>query len=86
MRRALVTTLAALATAGAAVAAVPVASADSTPDQAAPVAAAPAKDGFAQARQSCNDLGASQTQFQSAGNVQIHDAPPQVNYFPLGDS
>jgi hypothetical protein len=30
-------------------------------------------------------LGGTQTQCQSPGNVQINDAPPQVNYFPLGD-
>jgi hypothetical protein len=86
MRRTLVTTLAALATAGAAVAAAPVASADSTSDQAASVATAPTKNGSSQIQQSCNNLGASQTQCQSAGNVQIYDTPPQVNYFPLGDS
>ena len=37
-------------------------------------------------QQSCTSLGGTQTQCQSPGNVQINDAPPQVNYFPLGDS
>jgi hypothetical protein len=36
-------------------------------------------------QQSCTSLGGTQTQCQSPGNVQINDAPPQVNYFPLGD-
>jgi hypothetical protein len=31
-------------------------------------------------------LGGTQTQCQSPGNVQVNDAAPQVNYFPLGDS
>ena len=35
-------------------------------------------------QQSCSSLGGTQTQCQSPGNVQINDAPPQVNYFPLG--
>ena len=47
----------------------------------APVAAA---DSTAP-QQSCTSLGGTQTQCQSPGNVQINDAPPQVNYFPLGD-
>ena len=37
-------------------------------------------------QQTCTSLGGTQTQCQSPGNVQINDAPPQVNYFPLGDS
>jgi hypothetical protein len=36
-------------------------------------------------QQTCTSLGGTQTQCQSPGNVQINDAPPQVNYFPLGD-
>ena len=49
---------------------------------AAPIAAA---DSTA-SQQTCTSLGGTQTQCQSPGNVQINDAPPQVNYFPLGDS
>ena len=37
-------------------------------------------------QQNCTSLGGTQTQCQSPGNVQINDAPPQVNYFPLGDN
>jgi hypothetical protein len=54
---------------------------------AAVIAAAPmaAADSTA-SQQTCTSLGGTQTQCQSPGNVQINDAPPQVNYFPLGDS
>ena len=55
----------------AAIAGAPMAAADLTP---------------AVVEQSCTNLGGTQTQCQSPGNVQIYDAPPQVNYFPLGDS
>ena len=34
------------------------------------------------AQQSCIGLGATQSQCQSPGNVQIYDSPPQVDYFP----
>jgi hypothetical protein len=37
-------------------------------------------------QQTCTSLSGTQTQCQSHGNVQINDAPPQVNYVPLGDS
>ena len=63
--------LAAVAAAAAVIATAPIAAADTTP------ANAP--------QQSCTSLGGTQTQCQSPGNVQINDAPPQVNYFPLGD-
>ena len=51
---------------------------------AAPVAAAaPAAQGdTSQAQQSCASLGGTQTQCQTPGNVQVNDAPPQVDYFP----
>jgi hypothetical protein len=35
-------------------------------------------------QQSCVGLGGSQFKCQSPGNVQIDDAPPVSNYFPLG--
>jgi uncharacterized membrane protein len=69
--------LAAVAAAVAVIATAPVAAADATPTHATAVATAP--------QQSCTSLGGTQTQCQSPGNVQINDAPPQVNYFPLGD-
>jgi hypothetical protein len=80
-----ITALVAAGAAAVTIAAAPMANADATPAPAAPVAAAPAKSQSAQVQQSCTNLGGSQTQCQSAGNVQIYDAPPQVNYFPLGD-
>ena len=51
---------------------------------AAPVAvAAPTAPGdTAQAQQSCASLGGTQTECQTPGNVQVNDAPPQVDYFP----
>ena len=54
---------------------------------AAVIATAPAAAGLADStpNRSCTSLGGTQTQCQSPGNVQINDAPPQVNYFPLGD-
>jgi hypothetical protein len=27
-------------------------------------------------------LGGTQTEYQTPGNVQVNDAPPQVDYFP----
>lgn len=71
------TPFAAVAAAAAAIAAAPVAAADSTSAHSAAVPTAP--------QQTCTTLGGTQTQCQSPGNVQINDAPPQVNYFPLGD-
>jgi hypothetical protein len=32
--------------------------------------------------QPCLGLGGTQSQCQSPGNVQINDAPPQVDYYP----
>jgi hypothetical protein len=51
---------------------------------AAPVAvAAPTAGGAtSQAQQSCASLGGTQTECQTPGNVQVNDAPPQVDYFP----
>jgi hypothetical protein len=53
---------------------------------AAPIAAAaPAALGDpSQLQQSCAhlDLGAAQSECQTPGNVQVNDAPPQVDYFP----
>jgi len=51
---------------------------------AAPVAtAAPTAPGdTSQAQQSCANLGGTQTECQAPGNVQVNDAPPQVDYFP----
>jgi hypothetical protein len=51
---------------------------------AAPVAvAAPTAGGdTSQAQQSCASLGGTQTECQTPGNVQVNDAPPQVDYFP----
>ena len=47
------------------------------------VAAAPTAPGdTAQAQQSCANLGGTQTECQTPGNVQVNDAPPQVDYFP----
>ena len=52
---------------------------------AAVIATAPAAAADSTPNQTCTSLGGTQTQCQSPGNVQINDAPPQVNYFPLGD-
>jgi hypothetical protein len=51
---------------------------------AAPIAAAaPTAPGdTAQAQQSCSNMGGTQTECQTPGNVQVNDAPPQVDYFP----
>ena len=51
---------------------------------AAPIAAAAptATSDPAQGQQSCASLGGTQTQCQTPGNVQVNDAPPQVDYFP----
>jgi hypothetical protein len=51
---------------------------------AAPIAAAaPTAPGdTTQAQQSCTNLGGTQTECQTPGNVQVNDAPPQVDYFP----
>ena len=53
---------------------------------AATIAAAPmaVADPSTGARPTCYQSGPG-TQCQSPGNVQFNDAPPQVNYFPLGD-
>ena len=72
------TPMVAAGVAAAAIAAAPTAAADSTSAQPTAAATAP--------QQNCTSLGGTQTQCQSPGNVQINDAPPQVNYFPLGDS
>ena len=52
---------------------------------AAVMATAPTAAADSTPDQTCTSLGGTQTQCQSPGNVQINDAPPQVNYFPLGD-
>ncbi len=51
---------------------------------AAPIAtAAPtASDHSSQVQPSCVVLGGTQSECQAPGNVQINDAPPQVDYFP----
>jgi hypothetical protein len=51
---------------------------------AAPIAAAAptAPGATTQAQQSCSSLGGTQTECQTPGNVQLNDAPPQVDYFP----
>jgi hypothetical protein len=59
-----------------AISAAPMASADSTPAQPGSGATAP--------QETCTSLGGGQTQCQSPGDVEVNDAPPQVNYFPLG--
>lgn len=82
-----ITPLLAAGVAVAAIAVAPMAAADPTPVQPPSVATAPAANSEpARVEQSCTNLGGTQTQCQSPGNVQIYDAPPQVNYFPLGDS
>jgi hypothetical protein len=35
-----------------------------------------------QVQQSCATLGGTQSECQAPGNVQVYDAPPQVDYFP----
>ncbi|KAA0080455.1 hypothetical protein CIW52_22740 [Mycolicibacterium sp. P9-64] len=82
-----ITPVLAAGAAAAAIAAAPMAVADPPAAQTTAVAAAPAALGAPpQVQQSCTSLGGSQTQCQSPGNVQLNDSPPQVNYFPLGDS
>lgn len=51
---------------------------------AAPIATAapPAHGNPAPVQQSCTDLGGTQSECQAPGNVQVNDAPPQVDYFP----
>lgn len=51
---------------------------------AAPIAAAATTEpgDTTQAQQSCANLGGTQTECQTPGNVQVNDAPPQVDYFP----
>jgi hypothetical protein len=51
---------------------------------AAPIAAAvpTAPSNPAQAQQSCTNLGGTQSECQGPGNVQLNDAPPQVDFFP----
>jgi hypothetical protein len=51
---------------------------------AAPIAAAaPTAPGHpSPVQQSCSDLGGTQSECQAPGNVQVNDAPPQVDYFP----
>jgi hypothetical protein len=52
---------------------------------AAPIAAAAAPTApgdTTQTQQSCANLGGTQTVCQAPGNVQVNDAPPQVDYFP----
>jgi hypothetical protein len=51
---------------------------------AAPIAAAApiAPNDPVQAQQSCTNLGGTQSECQTPGNVQLNDAPPQVDYFP----
>ena len=50
----------------------------------APIAAAaPTAPGdTGQVQQSCSNLGGTQTECETPGNVQVNDAPPQVDYFP----
>ena len=48
---------------------------------AAPTAAAAPADP-PQPHQACSSLGGTQSLCESRGNVQIDDAPPQVDYFP----
>lgn len=50
----------------------------------APIAAAAptAPSDPAQVQQSCANLGGTQSECQAPGNVQINDAPPQVDFFP----
>jgi hypothetical protein len=46
-------------------------------------AAAPTAPGdTTQAQQSCSNMGGTQSECQTPGNVQVYDAPPQVDYFP----
>ncbi len=61
-----------------AIAAAPTAAADSTSAQPTSGAGAPSRPVPARVARKPN--------CQSPGNVQVNDAPPQVNYFPLGDS
>ncbi|MDT5007130.1 MAG: hypothetical protein QOJ24_4306 [Mycobacterium sp.] len=51
---------------------------------AAPIAAAAptAQNHSSENQQTCADLGGTQSECQAPGNVQINDAPPQVDYFP----
>jgi hypothetical protein len=51
---------------------------------AAPIAAAAptAPSSPVQAQQSCTNLGGTQSECQTPGNVQLNDAPPQVDFFP----
>jgi hypothetical protein len=46
------------------------------------VAAPTASSDPTQVQQSCSNLGGTQSECQAPGNVQVNDAPPQVDYFP----
>jgi hypothetical protein len=70
------TPMVAAVAAAVAISGAPMASADSTPAQPGSGATAP--------QETCTSLGGGQTQCQSPGDVEVNDAPPQVNYFPLG--
>jgi hypothetical protein len=36
-------------------------------------------------QQSCAQLGGTEYKCEAPGNIQLNDAPPVTNYFPLGD-
>jgi hypothetical protein len=61
-----------------AIAVAPIAAA--TPSQDAPGGGGAASSGSTPVQQSCVNLGGTQSQCQSPG--QVYDAPPQVDYFP----
>jgi hypothetical protein len=46
------------------------------------VATAPTAPSEPAQAQSCTNMGGTQTECQSPGNVQLNDSPPQVDYFP----
>jgi hypothetical protein len=65
----------------AAVVAAPIAAAAPASDQSAQDATPSAASGSG-VPQPCLGLGGTQSLCQSPGNVQINDAPPQVDYYP----
>ena len=76
--------LGAAAVATAIAAAPTAAAAPAAPAAPSAVATAPTAPSDPAQAQSCANMGGTQTECQSPGNVQLNDSPPQVDYFPYG--
>ncbi|MBB5168628.1 hypothetical protein HNP02_008645 [Mycobacterium sp. AZCC_0083] len=76
--------LGAAAVATAIAAAPTAAAAPAAPSTVATAPTAPSDPSDPAQAQSCTNMGGTQTECQSPGNVQLNDSPPQVDYFPYG--